>query len=187
MAPPDVTYITRRFVKVNANPSQSRVFLNGRYIGISDDWDDAGGGALLTFPTEGRHRLRIAHEGRKDLLVDIIVAANAVEDRVEIDRSLDRGAPAGPTGPAGKIGKPDYKTTGLVRLAIEPPTATVYVDGRNMGPASRFAEQDLQFQEQGVFEVLLTAPGHQARTVRVLVSASTGKERALIREKLRRN
>jgi serine/threonine protein kinase len=187
VAPPDVTYITRRYVKVNADPSQARVFLNGRYIGTSDDWDDAGGGALLTFPTEGRYRLRLAHEGRKDLLVDVIVAANAVEDRVEIDRSLDKGAPAGPTGPAGKIGKPDYQTTGLVRLAVEPPTATVYVDGRNMGPASRFAEQDLQFQQQGVFEVLLMAPGHQARTVRVLVSASTGKERALVRERLRRN
>jgi serine/threonine-protein kinase len=187
IAPPDVTYITRRFVKVNANPSQARVFLDGRYIGISDDWDDAGGGALLTFPTEGRHRLRLAHEGRQDLLVDIIVAANAVEDRIEIDRSLGRGTPAGPTGPAGKIGRPDYQTTGLVRLAVEPPTATVYVDGRNMGPASRFADQDMQFQQQGVFEVLLTAPGHQARTVRVLVSASTGKERALVRERLRRN
>lgn len=187
MAPPDVTYITRRFVKVNANPSQARVFLDGRYVGISDDWDDAGGGALLTFPTEGRHRLRLAHEGRQDLLVDIIVAANAVEDRVEIDRSLGKGTPSGPTGPGGKIGRPDYQTTGLVRLAVEPPTTTVYVDGRNMGPASRFAEQDMQFQQQGVFELLLTAPGHQARTVRVLVSASTGKERALVRERLRRN
>jgi serine/threonine-protein kinase len=187
VAPPDVTYITRRYVKVNADPSQARVFLNGRYIGISDDWDDAGGGALLTFPTEGRHRLRLAHAGRKDLLVDVIVAANAVEDRVEIDRSLEKGRPAGPTGPAGKIGRPDYQTAGLVRLAVEPSTATVYVDGRNMGPASRFAVQDLQFQQQGVFEVLLTAPGHQARTVRVLVSASTGKERALVRERLRRD
>jgi len=183
---PDATYITRRFVKINASPSQARVFLNGRYIGISDDWDDAGGGALLTFQSDGRQRLRLTHPGRKDAIVDVLVAPNAVEDRVEIDRSLDKGTPAGPSGPAGKISRPDYQTTGLVRLEVEPPSATVIVDGHDMGPASRYLAQDMQIKEQGVYDVILTAPGYQPRVVRVLVSLSTGKERAIIREKLRK-
>jgi hypothetical protein len=41
-------------------------------------------------------------------------------------------------------------------------------------------------KEQGVYDVLLTAPGYQPRTVRVIVSLSTGKERAVIREKLKK-
>jgi len=182
---PDATYITRRFVKLNVSPSQARVFLNGRYIGISDDWDNAGGGALLTFASEGKQRLRFAYPGRKDVNVDILVAPNAVEDRVTVDRDLEKGSPAGPTGPGGKVPRPDYQTTGLVRFAVEPPSATVFVDGHDMGVASRFLEQDIQFKEQGVFEVVLTAPDFEPKAVRVLVSPSTEKERAVVREKLK--
>ena len=183
---PDETYITRRFVKMNVSPSQARVFLNGRYIGTADDWDDAGGGALLAFTSTGKQRLRLAHPGRRDVTVDIVVAANAVEDRVEVERELEKGSPGGPTGPDGKIPRPDYQTVGLVRFEVDPPSATVVVDDHDMGSASRFQAQDLQFRDQGVYDVLLMAPGYQARTVRILVSPSTGKERVLVREKLRR-
>ena len=184
--PPDATYITRRFVKINVSPSQARVYLNGRYIGISDDWDDAGGGALLAFPPEGRFRLRLAYPDRKDGIVDVLVAPNAVEDKVEIERSLEKGTPGGPTGPAGKIGRPDYQTTGLLRVSAEPPWATVTIDGKEMGPASRFSEQDMQFREQGVYDLVLTAPGYLPKSVRVLVSPTTGKDRAVVREKLKK-
>src|SRR5450759_212622 len=47
------TFSVGKAVKVNISPSQARVFLDGRYIGISDDWDDSGGGALVTF-SEGQ-------------------------------------------------------------------------------------------------------------------------------------
>ena len=69
---------------------------------------------------------------------------------------------------------------------MEPPFAIVSVDGREMGPASRFFQQDMLFREQAVFEVVLTAPGYQPKRVRVLVSPSVGKERAIIREKLKK-
>ena len=183
---PDATYITRRFVKLSASPSQARVFLNGRYIGISDDWDNAGGGALLTFTSEGKQRLRFAYPGRKDMNIDIIVDPNAVQDRVEVDRGLEKGSPSGPTGPEGKIPRPDYQTVGLVRFDVAPPSATVVVNGHDMGLASRFLEQDMQLKEQGVYEVVLTAPEYQPRTVRVLASPSTEKERAVVREKLKK-
>ncbi len=184
--PADRTYITRRFVKMNVSPSQARIFLNGRFIGIADDWDDAGGGSLLTFTSDGRQRIRLTYPGRKDMNVDVVVAANVAEDRVEIDRTLEKGSPDGPTGPGGKISRPDYQTVGLVRVEVEPPSATVFVDGHDMGPVSRFQAQDMQIKEQGVYDVVLTAPGYLPRTVRVLVSLSTGKERAIVREKLRK-
>lgn len=174
-------------MKLNVSPEQARVFINGRYVGIADDWDDAGGGSLLTFLADGRFRIRLAYPGRKDANIEIVVAGNAVEDRVEVERDLEKGTPDGPTGPEGKIARPDYQTTSLVRLAVEPPFATVSIDGRDMGPASRFFEQDLQFREVGVYDLYLAAPGYQTRKVRILVSPATGKERAIVREKLRKS
>ena len=183
---PDATYITRRLVKLSVSPDQARVYLNGRYVGISDDWDDAGGGSLLAFVADGRHRLRFAFPGRKDLLVDILVTGNAVEERVEIERELERGSPDGPTGPDGKIPRPDYQTAGLARLAVEPPFARVTVDGHDMGTAGRFVEQEMQFREPGVYDVVLTAPGYQPKRLRVVVSSVVGKDRVVLREKLKK-
>jgi serine/threonine-protein kinase len=183
---PDATYITRRTVRLNVSPDQARVFLNGRYLGVADDWDDAGGGGLLAFLAEGRYRIRLAFPGRKDANLDVVVAGNAVEDRVEIEQDLARGTPGGPTGPEGRVPRPDYQTSGFLRLAVEPPFANVSVDGVDMGPVSRFTEQDMQFKQVGVFDVLLNCPGYQARRVRVLVSPTSGTERAVVREKLRK-
>lgn len=183
---PDATYITRRLVKLSVSPDQARVYLDGRYVGISDDWDDAGGGSLLAFAADGRHRLRFAFPGRKDLLVDVLVTGNAVEERIEVERELEKGSPDGPTGPAGKIPRPDYQTSGLARLAVEPPFARVSVDGHDMGTAGRFVEQEMQFREPGVYDVVLTAPGFQPKRLRVVVSTAVGKERVVLREKLKK-
>lgn len=183
---PDATVITRRLVKLNVTPDQARVFLNDRFIGISDDWDDAGGGSLLAFASDGRHRLRFAYPGRKDFLVEVLVTGNAVEDRVEIEHELQNGTPAGPTGPGGKLPRPDYQTSGLARLAVEPAFARVSVDGHDMGTAGRFVEQEMQFREPGVYDVVLTAPGYQPKRLRVVVSSATGKERVVFREKLKK-
>ena len=99
----DLTVTIRRFLKINVSPSQARVFLDGNYIGISDDWDDAGGGALLTFNLEGQHRLRICYPEYHDLLVDIVVRSTASDDKVTIEQELAKGTPDGPTGPEGKL------------------------------------------------------------------------------------
>ncbi|MHB1048182.1 MAG: serine/threonine-protein kinase [Thermoanaerobaculia bacterium] len=183
---PDATVITRRLVKLNVTPDQARVFLNDRFIGISDDWDDAGGGSLLAFASDGRHRLRFAYPDRGDYLVDVLVTGNAVQDRVEIELSLPKGTPGGPTGPAGKLPRPDYQTSGLARLSVEPAFARVSVDGHDMGTAGRFVEQEMQFREPGVYNVVLTAPGYQPKRLRVVVSSATGKERVVFREKLKK-
>ena len=186
LARPDATYITRRDVRVNVTPDQARVYLDGRYLGVSDDWDGAGGGTLLAFAGEGRHRLRFAHAGYRDFVADVVVTGNAIEERVDIDRELEKGEPGGPTGPHGKVPRPDYRTAAFARLSVEPPFAIVTVDGHEMGPVSRFAQQDLQFQQTGAYDVILSAPGYAPRRVRVLVSPAADEERATIKERLRR-
>ena len=155
----DLTVTIRRFLKVDVSPSQARVYLDGRYIGISDDWDDAGGGSLLAFNLEGTHRLRLCAPEHRDLNVDIIVRSTATDDKVSIDQKLEKGTPEGPTGPEGKLKRPSYRTVRGAVFNVDPPDATVSVNGREVGPASKFAKEDLQFADMAVYEILLSAAG----------------------------
>ena len=185
--PADLTVTVRRFLKLNVSPSQARVYLDERYIGIGDDWDDGGGGSLLAFNLEGTHRLRICAPGYHDLLVDLIVQSTATDDKVTIDRSLEKGTPDGLTGPAwlpeGKLKHPNYRTMRDAVFNVEPPEALVSVNGRVLGPASK---KDFQFAEMAVYEVLLTAPGYVSKSLRVLVGPAAGEVRANIKEKLKK-
>ena len=182
----DLTVTVRRFLKINVAPSQARVFLDGNYIGISDDWDDAGGGSLLTFNLEGQHRLRICYPEHRDLLVDVVVRATATDDKVSIDQELPKGTPDGPTGPEGSFHRPNYKTVGSVLFNVNPPDAVVSVNGKEYGPASKWAKDDMQFADMAVYQIGLAAPGYEPRTVRLMVAPTAGEVRATIKEKLKK-
>jgi hypothetical protein len=184
--PADLTITVRRFLKIDVSPSQARVYLDGRYIGISDDWDDSGGGSLLAFPFEGTHRVRLCAPDHRDLLVDLIVRSTATDDKVKIDSSLEKGSPEGPTGPEGKLKRPSYRTVRGAVFNVVPPDAVVSVNGREVGPASKFAKEDLQFADMAVYEVLLTAPGYESKSLRILVGPAAGEVRANIKEKLKK-
>jgi serine/threonine protein kinase len=184
--PADLTVTIRRFLKLDVSPSQARVYLDGRYIGIGDDWDDAGGGSLLAFNLAGTHRLRICAPEYNDLLVELIVRSTATDDKVTIERSLEKGTPDGPTGPDGKLKRPSYRTVRGAMFNVEPPDAVVSVNGRELGPASKWAKEELQFADMAVYEVLLAAPGYESKSFRLLVGPTTGEVRANIREKLKK-
>jgi len=183
----DLVVASRRLVKVNVSPSQARVFLDGKYIGISDDWDDAGGGRILSFPFEGNHRLRMAYPGYRDLNVDVQIRRNATEDKVEIERDLEKGAPDGPLGPQGKFHRPNYRTVRGAVFAVDPPDALVNVDGKDLGPASNWATEELVLDAPGVHEVTLSAPGREPMTIRLLVANTAGEFQAKIKEKLKKS
>ena len=184
--PADLTVTIRRFLKIDVSPDQARVYLDGRYIGISDDWDDSGGGSLLAFNLEGTHRLRICAPDYRDLIVDLIVRSTATDDKVTIDRKLEKGTPDGPTGPEGKLKRPSYKTVGGAVFNVDPQDANVTVNGRDLGPASKLSKDGIQFQDMAVYEVLLSAPGYESKSVRVLVGPTAGEVRANIKEKLKK-
>jgi hypothetical protein len=169
---------------MNISPDQARVFLDGRYAGVSDDWDDSGGGSLLVWNTPGRHRIRVAYPGHRDLLVDVTVTPGAREEKVEIEQKLEKGTPSGPTGPEGKLPHPAYRTVGPVRLEVEPPDAIVTVNGHEVGPVA--AHLDLRFDDMSVYDVYLTAAGYETKAFRLMVSPATGNARAVVREKLKK-
>jgi len=52
--PAENVYRTRRVAKFGVSPDQARIFLDGRYVGVADDWDDHGGGKTLE--SAGRDR-----------------------------------------------------------------------------------------------------------------------------------
>jgi len=182
----DHSVTVRKGVKIDVDPDQSRVFLDGRYIGISDDWDGHGGGALLLFERDGRHQLRFAYPGYKDLVVDVTVSHDAREKTEEIDYKLEEGKPTGPTGPQGKMDRPSYTTVGPLRFDVNPSDATVTVDGRSIGPASRFRKEDYVISSLGVHDIVLSAPGRRSKSLRVVVAPDT-HDRAEIDESLREN
>jgi len=182
----DSVVVSQRLVKVNVSPSQARVFLDGKYIGISDDWDNAGGGTILSFPFEGNHRLRMAYPGYRDLRVDVQIRRNATEDEVEIERDLEKGAPDAPLGPPGKFHRPDYRTVRGAVFVIDPPDALVSVDGKDLGPASKWASDELILDAPAVHQVTLSAPGRRPMTVRLLVANTAGEFQAKIKEKLKK-
>ena len=184
--PADLTYTIRRFLKINVSPSQARVFMDGNYIGISDDWDDAGGGSLLTFNLEGQHRLRICYPEHRDLLVDVIVRSTAADDKVTIEQDLPKGVPDGPTGPEGSFRRPNYKSIGAVLFNVDPPDALVTVNGKDYGPASKWLKEEMMFANMAVYQVALSAPGYETKTVRVLIAPTAGELRATVKERLKK-
>jgi serine/threonine-protein kinase len=182
----DLTVTIRRFLKINVTPSQARVFLDGNYIGISDDWDDAGGGSLLTFNLEGQHRIRVCYPEHRDLLVDVVVRSTATDDKVTIEQELPKGTPDGPTGPEGAFHRPNYKTVGAVLFNVDPPDAIVSVNGKEYGPASKWAKDEMMFRDMAVYQIGLAAPGREPKTVRLMVAPTAGEIRATIKEKLKK-
>jgi hypothetical protein len=115
------------------------------------------------------------------------VRSTATDDKVTIDRRLEKGSPDGPTGPAwlpeGKLKHPNYRTVRDAVFNVQPPDAIVSVNGREQGPASN---KDFQFAEMAVYEVLLTAPGYESKSLRILAGPAAGEVRANIKEKLKK-
>jgi len=183
----DKTLTVKRTVKLAITPNQARLFLDGdNFIGIADDWDDNGGGALLTFATEGRHKLRITYPGFKDVMAELNISSSANLDKGDLVVQLEKGAPEGITGPEGKINRPDYRTVGPVRFSVDPSDARLTVNGKDFGAASQWKDEDLRFKDQAVYDISFTAPGFEPRKIRVIVSPSTKEVRAVVKEKLRK-
>ena len=187
LKPADVSYSVKHVVKLAVTPDQARVFLDGKYIGIADDWDDSGSGALLVFAKDGNHRLRFAHPSYTDLTVDVRIMSNAAEEKITIKQPMQPGVAGGSTGPNGEIKRPDYRTVGPVAFSVEPAEAVVTVNGQNLGRANIWTRQNpLTFTGLAVNDLVLSMDGYESKALRVLVSPSTAKPDALVNEKLKK-
>jgi hypothetical protein len=175
-------YRTRESARFTLSPDQARVYVDGRYIGVADDWDDRGGGREFAFERPGRHRVRVELPGYRTVHLDVFVSPSAEDESIEIDDDLDR------------ISKVDYpklasvtgRTTGPVEFTVDPPEASVSEGGRVLGPASAFGPTSpLRLSGPTVHDLVLSAPGRRPKTVRILVAPNAGRERARIKATLK--
>ena len=177
----DAVYETRGSVRFTSSPEQARLYLDGRYVGIADDWDGKGGGRPLELEKEGTHFVRMELPGYRPMTLQIDVHPDA-DDSISIDEELDRRDRA----PYEKLPAVYDRTTGPVEFTVVPPDAGLSEDGKSLGPASDFGPgSPLKLSGPMVHDLMLSAPGYKPRLVRILVAPNAGKELAKVNEKLK--
>jgi len=176
-------YRTRRFARLSVSPDQARIFLDGRYVGIADDWDDYGGGKTLEIGREGIHRVKLELPGHRTMHLEIVVTPAAKADTVDIGDELKRKSKV----PFPKIPKTDDRTVGPVEFMVDPPDAQISEGGRALGSASSFGPvSPLRLSGPMAHDLVLSAPGRKPRTVRILVASNAGRDVAKVKVELKK-
>lgn len=165
---------------LEVTPTNSRVLLDGRPAGAASDWDIRAGGAPLAFRKAGRHELRFTSVGRRDLVVEVTSGVKGVPSLVRLVEELPEGLRSSGGDAPANVPPPDLRTVGALRFDVEPPDALVSVDGRAVGPASRWKDADLSLSSPGVHEVKLTAKGRETVVLRVVASPLADVPRATV-------
>jgi eukaryotic-like serine/threonine-protein kinase len=180
---PDAVFATRRAVRFTSSPDQARLYVDGRYIGIADDWDNRGGGRELELP-RGTHFVKMELPGYRPFVIEIQVTPESGKDSPSIDEEMDRFDRM----TYERLPAPADRTTGPVDFILDPPDATVSEGGKVLGAATNFGPSSpLQIKTSpAVHDFVLSAPGYKSKLVRILVAGNAGKDRASVRETLRR-
>ncbi|MDQ2871125.1 MAG: hypothetical protein M3S32_10300, partial [Acidobacteriota bacterium] len=179
----DNTYRTRRFAKFGVSPDQARMYVDGRYVGIADDWDDRGGGRKLEFTRSGRHRVKFELPGYRDLNIAIVVSPDAGDDTADVGDELKRES----RQPFTKLSSLSDRTVGPVVFRVDPPDATITEGGRTLGPASSFGpDSPLRLHGPMVHDLQISAPGRKSKTVRILVSGNAENDKAEVKVELKK-
>ena len=178
---PDAVFATRRAVRFTSSPDQARLFVDGKYIGIADDWDNRGGGRELELP-KGDHIVRMELPGYRPFFLEIQVTAESGKDSPSIDEEMERFDRMA----YERLPVPADRTTGSVEFVIEPSDATVSEGARMLGAATNFGPASaLELKgSPAVHDLVLSAPGYKSKLVRILVAPNAGKDRAKVRETL---
>ena len=177
----DKVYETRGSVRFTSSPEQARLYVDGHYVGIADDWDNRGGGRALELEKDGTHYVRMELPGYRPMNLQIDVTPDG-DDSVSIDEELERRERL----PYEKLPAVYDRTTSEVEFEITPADAGVSEDGKALGPASDFGPASpLKLSGPRVHDLMLSAPGYKPRLVRILVAPNAGKPRAKVSEKLK--
>ncbi len=177
----DAVYETRGSVRFTSSPDQARLYVDGRYVGIADDWDNRGGGRALELEKSGTHYVRMELPGYRTMNIQVDVIAEA-GDSISIDEELERRQRV----PYDKLPAVYDRTTAAVEFIVEPADAGVSEGGKALGQASSFGPgSPLVLSGPEVHDLMLSAPGHKPKLVRILVAANAGKDRAKVTEKLK--
>lgn len=179
--PAITVYRTLRAARLAISPDQARITVDGKYVGIADDWDGHGGGTDFPLWGKGAHRIHAELPGYEALDIEVDVTAGAEGDIVEVDERLERVANRAYV----RLPAVDARTRGAVEFRVDPPDATVSSRGRILGSAASFdASRPLELSGPAVHDLVVSAPGRRPRSLRVLVSSDAGEPRAVVSMRL---
>jgi serine/threonine-protein kinase len=88
--PVEATFVCSSGAEFHVSPEEAEVALNGRVIGLADDWDDAGGGRTWMFEHPGTYYARLSAAGRRTAWVKIVVETGASEEICDVDFKLPK-------------------------------------------------------------------------------------------------
>ena len=158
---------TRGAVRIALTPDQSRVWIDGRFVGIASDWNPLRGGSYFVLERPGPHTVHAELPGYAPFEAEVDVALTAESESVILSGTLSRTARLA----FARLPRPSLSTRGSVALAVDRNDAEVTVDDVPAGPAAGYTERDpLTLSGPAVHELKITSPGGSVRTVRILVS-----------------
>ncbi len=80
---PSIELRAKSGVELDVDPDDAEVFVDGRDLGTADDVD------TYTFPTPGRHLIRLVYPGYKPVLAVVVVTPDADDDDVELEVDME--------------------------------------------------------------------------------------------------
>lgn len=86
--PIEKTFTCQKGAKFNVSPEDAEVYIEGKKIGIADDWDDMGGGKVFKFSQPGSYYVRLVLKGYKTAWLKVVVKPDAKEEVANIDTEL---------------------------------------------------------------------------------------------------
>ena len=86
--PVEATFTCSSGAEFHVDPEEAEVALDGRVIGIADDWDDAGGGRTWMFDHPGMYYARFSLARYRTAWVKIVVEPGEREEICNIDFEL---------------------------------------------------------------------------------------------------
>ncbi|MGE0640256.1 MAG: protein kinase [Thermoanaerobaculia bacterium] len=83
------TFEGREGAEFNVDPEETEVEVDGRSIGIADDWDNAGGGKIYRFSGPGEHIVRLSLAGYRTVWVKVRIHPQARRKIADVDTELE--------------------------------------------------------------------------------------------------
>lgn len=148
------------YVKTDVDPEEAEVYLDGKKVGIADNYD-GWPGYLKVIP--GKHHLVFRLKSYEDLVLDVDVAAGRI---YQIDYKMFK---AGEAPPPAKESKAPAATGGTLRLKLVPPDATVMLDGAPAAAASAGDVLELKNLAPGKHKVEINKEGYKPFSFEVTV------------------
>jgi serine/threonine-protein kinase len=171
-------------LRLDVQPADSFVLLDGRVIGRARDYGSGPAGGRFELPEPGLYLLKLRSPGMADHRILLRARADGASPTVVSARLL----PA-PSAELELGDLPLVRVQEAVGFAVHPPTAQVEVDGRPAGRADRypgrFARPATWLRlPPGRHRVSLVAPGFERRDYAVEVSAGAAEARRRIEVRL---